>query len=242
MLKIEGLRAGYNRMNALHGVSVSIEKGSIVSAVGANGAGKSTLINAISRLVDVRSGTMTFDGVDITKLSAPEVVDLGIIQVPEGRQLFASLTVLENLKLGFTRLRGCKDAAAIYRRRLDYVLELFPRLAERASQISITLSGGEQQMVAMGRALMAEPKLLLLDEPSLGLAPMVVDRIFEVLELLRQGGMTMLLVEQHADRALELANYGYILAVGQVTAEGSGNSLRDHPAIKQSYLGSVETA
>jgi branched-chain amino acid transport system ATP-binding protein len=236
MLKIDGLRAGYKGTEALHGISLEIREGTIVSAVGANGAGKSTLINAISRLVDINAGSMTFNGRDIIRLSAPEVVELGIVQVPEGRQVFAALTVAENLRLGFHRLRHRGDEA-LFRDRLDYVYELFPKLKERAGQRAITLSGGEQSMVALGRALMADPKLLLLDEPSLGLAPLVVERMFEVLQVLRRSGLTILLVEQHADEALALSDYGYVLSVGNIAAQGTGESLRDHEAIQQAYLG-----
>ncbi|WP_434106454.1 ABC transporter ATP-binding protein [Paraburkholderia caffeinilytica] len=236
MLKIDGLRAGYKGTEALHGLSLEIKQGSIVSAVGANGAGKSTLINAISRLVDVNAGSITFDGEDIVKLSAPQVVELGIVQVPEGRQLFTALTVTENLRLGFHRLRHRREAS-LYRDRLEYVYDLFPKLKERADQRTISLSGGEQQMVAMGRALMADPRLLLLDEPSLGLAPLVVERLFGVLQVLRKTGLTILLVEQHADEALALSDYGYVLSVGHIAAQGTGESLRGHEAIHQSYLG-----
>jgi branched-chain amino acid transport system ATP-binding protein len=236
MLSIKNLRAGYKGTEALHGVSLDIAAGSIVAAVGANGAGKSTLINAISRLVDVTSGSIVFDGADITRLSAPDVVELGIVQVPEGRQVFAALTVHENLRLGFHRLLRRRDPA-LFRQRLDYVYDLFPKLKERANQRAITLSGGEQSMVAIGRALMADPKLLLLDEPSLGLAPLVVERMFDVLHVLRRAGLTILLVEQHADEALELSDYGYVLSVGNVAAHGAGETLRQHEAIAQAYLG-----
>lgn len=236
MLKIEGLRAGYKGTEALHGISLEIREGTIVSAVGANGAGKSTLINAISRLVHINAGSITFDGKNIVKLSAPEVVELGIVQVPEGRQVFAALTVTENLRLGFHRLSHRGDKS-LFRDRLDYVYELFPKLKERADQRAITLSGGEQSMVALGRALMADPKLLLLDEPSLGLAPLVVERMFEVLQVLRRTGLTILLVEQHADEALALSDHGYVLSVGNIAAEGTGESLRNHEAIQQAYLG-----
>ena len=171
------------------------------------------------------------------KLGPADAVARGIVQSPEGRQLFAPLTVRENLQLGFHRLAGSRDRAALFRQRLDYVHSLFPILAERALQRSGSMSGGEQQMLAIGRALMADPKLLLLDEPSLGLAPMVVDRIFEILATLRKDGLTIFLVEQHADEALQLADYGYVLSVGRVRAEGSGETLRDDPAVRHSYLG-----
>jgi len=237
MLRIENLRAGYRGSDALHSVSIRVERGSIVSVVGANGAGKSTLINAISRLVTANAGAIVFEGENIVKLGPADAVARGIVQSPEGRQLFAPLTVRENLQLGFHRLAALRESAAVFRRRLDYVHSLFPILAERAAQRSGSMSGGEQQMLAIGRALMADPKLLLLDEPSLGLAPMIVDRIFEILGALRKDGLTILLVEQHADEALRLADYGYVLAVGRVRAEGAGEGLRDDPAVRQSYLG-----
>ena len=237
MLRIESLRAGYKGSEALHSVSVTVKTGTIVAVVGANGAGKSTLVNTISRLVVASGGSIRLLDRDIVPLKPADVVDLGIVQVPEGRQLFAPLTVRENLDLGFHRLMRRPDRASLHRARLDYVFSLFPRLAEREKQRAGTMSGGEQQMVAIGRALMADPKLLLLDEPSLGLAPMVVDRIFEILDTLRRDGLTMLLVEQHADEALQLADYGYIMSVGHVRAEGPGPKLRDDPALRHSYLG-----
>jgi len=237
MLHIEDLTAGYNGSEALHRVSVKIEQGTIVSVVGANGAGKSTLVNAISRLVTTPSGKMSFEGQDLMGLKPASVVELGIVQVPEGRKLFAPLTVIENLRLGFHRLAGQPGSDARFRERLDYVLTLFPRLKERAEQRSGTMSGGEQQMLAIGRALMADPKLLMLDEPSLGLAPMVVDQIFDILKMLRQDGLTILLVEQHAEEALQLADYGYIMSVGKVRAEGPGPELSQDPALHHSYLG-----
>lgn len=239
MLQLEKIVAGYDKSIALDGVTIAIPQGKIVSVVGANGAGKSTIVNTISRLVTTYSGSITFDGQDITRRSAAAVVEMGIVQVPEGRQLFSPLTVEENLRLGFHRLSRRKDAAQKFEERLDYVLTMFPRLKERIDQRAGTMSGGEQQMVAVARALMAEPKLLMLDEPSLGLAPIVVDQIFDILSTLRKDGLTILLVEQHADEALQLADYGYVMAVGRVRAEGPGNALRDNPALRQSYLGKV---
>jgi branched-chain amino acid transport system ATP-binding protein len=236
MLKIEGLRAGYGAVEVLHNVSITVPEKKIVTVVGANGAGKSTLINSISRLIDVNTGTMSFRGKDITRMSAPDVVELGIIQVPEGRQLFGPLTVEENLQLGYYRLRRRRHRES-FDQRLNFVQELFPRLRERAGQKAATLSGGEQQMVAMGRALMADPELLLLDEPSLGLAPLIIERIFEVLQALQTQGLTMVLVEQRAEAALTLANYAYVLSVGEVVAEGEAQVLRDDARIKQAYLG-----
>jgi branched-chain amino acid transport system ATP-binding protein len=238
VLSIDKLTAGYDGVIALHGVDMRIPEKSIVTVVGSNGAGKSTLINAISHMVDIYTGQIRFEDVEISGLTPPEIVDRGIIQVPEGRQLFGPLTVEENLRLGFFRLHGRSEGAS-FRERLDYVYGLFPRLKERLTQRAATLSGGEQQMVAVGRALMADPKLLLLDEPSLGLAPMMVERIFEVLQTLRKQGITMLLVEQRADAALDLADYAYVLAVGQVAAEGPANELKKDLRVAQSYLGAV---
>ncbi len=237
MLTIDNLRAGYGDSDILRGVSIEVGRGQLVAVLGANGAGKSTLVNTISRMVKMHGGTIRFDGVDLAKMSAPAVVDLGLIQVPEGRQLFGPLTVAENLSLGFQRLRRTKDSAALYRRLLDHVHHLFPRLQERSKQHAMTLSGGEQSMLAVGRALMADPKLLLLDEPSIGLAPLVVEQLFGVMKTLRESGLTMLVVEQHADDALKIADRGYVMATGLVTASGTGAELRHHPALQQSYLG-----
>lgn len=237
MLRIENLHAGYNGSEALHAVSIEVKRGTIVSVVGANGAGKSTLINAISRLVQVNSGTILFEGTDLVSLKPAQVVEHGVVQVPEGRQLFAPLTVEENLKLGFHRLAKRPDSATVFRQRLDYVMSLFPIMKERSGQRAGTMSGGEQQMVAIARALMSDPKLLMLDEPSLGLAPMIVDQIFDILAMLRRDGLTILLVEQHADEALQLADYGYVMGVGKVRAEGPGQDLRKDPALSHSYLG-----
>jgi branched-chain amino acid transport system ATP-binding protein len=238
-VSVRSISKSYGGAQALRGASLSLFPGQVHGLVGANGAGKSTLINTISRLVNITSGTISFEGQPLAKLSAPQAVDLGIVQVPEGRQVFAALTVAENLKLGFHRLRRRRDPA-IFHERLDYVYDLFPKLKERAGQRAITLSGGEQSMVAIGRALMADPRLLLLDEPSLGLAPLVVERMFEVLRKLRQSGLTILLVEQHANEALALSDYGYVLPVGNMVAHGTGQSLRHHATIREAYLGSAE--
>ena len=239
MLKVEGLRGGYNGSDAIRGVSLAIESGQVATVLGPNGAGKSTLVNAISGLIQINSGSIFFEGTDITRLSAPEIVELGVIQVPEGRQLFGPLSVAENLSLGFQRSRGRKGSGAVFRQRLEYVYHLFPRLEERASQRAITLSGGEQSMVAVGRALMADPKLLLLDEPSIGLAPMVVELLFDVLKTLRESGLTMLVVEQHAEESLRLADYGYVMSTGSITAEGPAEELAKSGALHQCYLGEV---
>ena len=235
MLSIDGLRSGYGKSEALHGVSMDIEAGTVVTIIGANGAGKSTLVNTVSGLVPAMSGRMSFEGRDITDLAAADIVDLGIVQVPEGRKLFGPLTVEENLELGAYRSRSVK-ASEIARRRA-FVFELFPRLAERAGQRAATLSGGEQQMVAMGRALMAQPKLLLLDEPSLGLAPIIVDRVFDTLAKLKGDGMTMLLVEQRADMALAIADFAYVMATGRIVANGPTGAMRADTRVQQAYLG-----
>jgi branched-chain amino acid transport system ATP-binding protein len=240
MLRIENLVSGYGKVEALHGVSMSIDAGKVVTIIGANGAGKSTLVNSISKLLPVVSGRIVFNGQDITALSVPDVVDLGIIQVPEGRKLFGPLTVEENLRLGAHRARKRKLSNIEQRRK--FVLDLFPRLAERATQRAGTLSGGEQQMVAMGRALMADPQLLLLDEPTLGLAPLVTDIMFEALERLRREGLTLLLVEQRADAALALADYAYVMATGEVVAEGPAEQLRADERVRAAYLGEGEMA
>ncbi len=237
MLEVVDLRAGYKGSDAIRSVSLSVQRGQVITVLGPNGAGKSTLINSICGLTEVHAGSIHFDGVDITRLSAPEIVELGIVQVPEGRQLFGSLTVDENLRLGFHRLRRSANRTALFKQRLDYVHELFPKLRERADQRAITLSGGEQSMVAMGRALMADPKVLLLDEPSIGLAPLIVELLFNVLAKLRDSGLTMLLVEQHAEESLRLAQYGYVMSTGSITAHGAAAQLLDSPSLHQSYLG-----
>ncbi|MEH2474445.1 branched-chain amino acid transport system ATP-binding protein [Nitrobacteraceae bacterium AZCC 2161] len=235
MLRIESLVSGYGKVEALHGVSMSIDAGRVVAIIGANGAGKSTLVNTISKLLPVMSGRIVFKGQDVTALSVPDVVELGIIQVPEGRKLFGPLTVEENLTLGAHRVRKLKPSAIEQRKK--FVLELFPRLAERSTQRAATLSGGEQQMVAMGRALMADPQLLLLDEPTLGLAPLIIDSMFGALERLRNEGLTLLLVEQRADAALALADYAYVMATGGVVAEGPAEKLRADDRVRSAYLG-----
>ena len=239
MLRIENVRSGYGKSEALHGVTLSVDEGKVVTIIGANGAGKSTLVNTISRLIPLMSGRIDFEGQDVTSLSAAQIVDLGIIQVPEGRKLFGPLTVDENLRLGAHRLGGTKAAESVASRK-KLVLEMFPRLAERSAQRAATLSGGEQQMVAIGRALMAQPRLLLLDEPSLGLAPIIVDRIFEALERLRREGLTMLLIEQRAEAALTLADYAYVMATGTIATEGPAADLRADPRLRKAYLGESE--
>ncbi len=238
MLRIESVRSGYGKSEVLRGVSMSIDAGQVVTIIGANGAGKSTLVNTLSKLIPTMSGRIEFEGRDITGLPASAIVELGIIQVPEGRKLFGPLTVEENLTLGAYRARHLSTTELESRRK--FVLELFPRLAERARQRAATLSGGEQQMVAMGRALMAKPRLLLLDEPTLGLAPLVIASMFETLERLKREGLTMLLVEQRADAALALADHAYVMATGEVVAEGPASELRSDERVRKAYLGEAD--
>ncbi|MEJ0015882.1 MAG: ABC transporter ATP-binding protein [Acetobacteraceae bacterium] len=237
MLDIRALRSGYGMIEVLHGVSLSIERGQVAAVIGANGAGKSTLINTVSRLLPIRGGEIKFRDKSLAAQSAADVVKSGIVQVPEGRRLFGPLTVRENLVLGFQRLR--RQEPKRFDERLAFVYELFPRVYERRDQRAVTLSGGEQQMVAIGRALMAAPELLLLDEPSLGLAPLIIDRIFDVLGRLKEQGLTMLLVEQRAEAALELADQVYVLSVGRVVMNGPPEVLRQDRSLEQAYLGGV---
>jgi branched-chain amino acid transport system ATP-binding protein len=234
MLKIENLQVSYGAINALHGISLSVKPGSIVTLIGANGAGKTTTLKAISGLLKPRSGEILYDGKNIAGLPPHQIVKLGLSHVPEGRMIFANLTVLENLQLG-AYLQTDKQ---VVRRELEHVFSLFPRLSEREKQIAGTLSGGEQQMLAIGRALMSRPKLLLLDEPSLGLAPLLVKTIFEkIVEINRQQGLTILLVEQNANLALEISSFGYVLETGKITLQGDSPSLRQNPQVKSAYLG-----
>lgn len=234
MLEIKNLSVGYGAIVALHGISLSVRPGSIVTLIGANGAGKTTTLKAISGLVRARRGEIVYDGENISGLPPHQIVKLGISHVPEGRMIFANLTVMENLQMG-AYLR--KDRPAI-RRELDYVFTTFPRLREREKQIAGTLSGGEQQMLAISRALMSRPKFLMLDEPSLGLAPLLVKTIFEkIVEINRQQGITILLVEQNANLALEMSHFGYVLETGRITLQGDSAALRQNPQVKSAYLG-----
>jgi len=236
LLRVTGLHAAYGPVRILHDISFSLAEGESISILGANGAGKTTLLRAISGLMVRREGSITFAGAEISTKRADEIVRLGISQVPEGRRLFFPLTVQENLESGALPLRAggrgdeVKDAMAM-------VLELFPRLAERREQISGTLSGGEQQMLAIGRALMSRPRLLLLDEPSVGLAPKVIEALFGVLHTLKGTGLTIVLAEQHVPLALELADRAIILGLGRVALSGAPAELRDSEEIKRIYLG-----
>lgn len=234
MLELRNLVVSYGSIEALQGISLKVESGQIVTLVGANGAGKSTTLRAISGLVPVGSGEIVFNGKDITQLAAHKIVAQGLVQSPEGRMIFGNLSVLENLRMGaFLR----RDKAGIAKD-LAYVFEMFPRLKERVAQSAGTLSGGEQQMLAIGRALMSKPKCLMLDEPSLGIAPLLVQTIFEkIVEINKTLGLTILLVEQNANLALEVSHYGYVLEAGRITLHDSSAALRQNKEIQAAYLG-----
>jgi branched-chain amino acid transport system ATP-binding protein len=234
MLEIKNLTVGYGAISALQGISLSVPSGRIVTLIGSNGAGKTTTLKAVSGLLKPKSGEILYDGKNIAGLPPHQIVKLGLSQVPEGRMIFANLTVLENLQMGAYLVRDKK----VVRRSLEFVYATFPRLQEREPQVAGTLSGGEQQMLAIGRALMARPKFLMLDEPSLGLAPLLVKTIFEkIVEINRQQGITILLVEQNANLALEVSNSGYVLETGKITLQGDSASLRQNPQVKSAYLG-----
>jgi branched-chain amino acid transport system ATP-binding protein len=233
LLELRDVTVAYGRIEALHSVSLGIERGEVVALIGANGAGKTTTMKAISGLLPLQSGSIWFEGQDISKLRADLRVVRGLCQAPEGRGIFPGMSVTENLDMGaYTR----KDKAAIAddQRR---VFGLFPRLEERRKQVAGTLSGGEQQMLAIGRALMARPKVLLLDEPSMGLAPMLIQQIFNIITEIAQQGTTILVVEQNAQQALSRATRAYVMETGRIVKEGSGRDLLNDPAVKEAYLG-----
>jgi branched-chain amino acid transport system ATP-binding protein len=233
LLEISNLTLLYGRIEALHGIALTVNEGEIVALIGANGAGKTTTMRAVSGLRPIAAGTISFAGQDITRMRADKRVILGIGQAPEGRGVFPGMSVLENLEMGaYTR----RDKAGIAAD-LERVFGLFPRLQERRKQAGGTLSGGEQQMLAVGRALMTRPKLLLLDEPSMGLAPMLIQQIFEIITEINEQGTTVLLVEQNAQQALSRAHRGYVLETGKIVKEGSGQDLLHDPAVKEAYLG-----
>jgi branched-chain amino acid transport system ATP-binding protein len=233
MLKVNNLSVHYGGMQALGGVSLQVSEGEIVSIVGSNGAGKSTLINAISGLRNVTSGTIEFRGKDITAVPAHERVALGIAQVPEGRRLFPLMTVKENLLLGSTIPEARKHRAET----LEEIYQLLPRLKERENQIAKTLSGGEQQMVAIGRAMMSRPQLLMFDEPSLGLSPLLVKQLFEIIQQISQRGITIMLVEQNVRQTLKIVDRSYVLENGVITLEGKGTELLNNEYVKTAFLG-----
>jgi len=232
MLVVDGVFSGYGKSQVLHGVSLSVNEGEIVALIGANGAGKTTLLKTISGLVQAQSGTIRFQNTEIQNLSAHRIVESGVSQVAEGRAMLKRMTVLENLRIG-AHVRKDKEVG----QDIDQIFSKFPVLGERHDQLAGLLSGGEQQMLAIGRALMARPRILLLDEPSLGLAPMVVTEIFRTLRALRDDETTIFLVEQNARRALQVADRGYVLERGQITLEGTGQRLLDDETIQQTYLG-----
>jgi branched-chain amino acid transport system ATP-binding protein len=234
MLKIENLVVNYGAINAIKGISITVPDKSIVTLIGANGAGKSTTLRTISSVVKSASGKITYENTDITNFLPYKVVKLGICQVPEGRLIFSNLTVKENLDMG-AYLRNDKQN---FKNDLDFIFTIFPRLKERMKQPGGTLSGGEQQMLAISRALMSKPKLLLMDEPSLGIAPILVKTIFEkIVEINKTLGVTILLVEQNAHFALSIANYGYVLETGNIILEGPANELASNPQVRKAYLG-----
>ena len=233
MLKIENLQVAYGGIQALRGISLEVPDGKIVTLIGANGAGKSTTLRTISGLVKAKGGSIKYDDTELIGKSIPSIIETGIIHVPEGRRVFPDMTVLENLKIG-AYLRSDKDEIE---KDIKWVYELFPRLEERNWQLAGTLSGGEQQMLAVGRGLMARPKVLMMDEPSLGLAPIVVQGIFDIIREINRQGVTILLIEQNANMALKIADLAYVMETGRITMTGTGRELLENEAVKEAYLG-----
>lgn len=233
MLEVDNVHAYYGNIHALKGISLTVEEGEIVTLIGANGAGKSTTLIAISGLLTPREGTITLEGTDLREMKAHEVVEHGVAHIPEGRRIFSRLSVQENLDMG-AYTRADRDGIA---QDLERVFNLFPRLRERRNQVAGTLSGGEQQMLAIGRGLMTNPRLMLLDEPSMGLAPILVEQIFDTIRELNQQGATILLVEQNARMALSIANRGYVLQTGGIVLEGTAEQLRADESVRKVYLG-----
>ncbi|MBO0442092.1 ABC transporter ATP-binding protein [Vagococcus fluvialis] len=233
MLKVENISVHYGMIQAVKGISFEVKEGEIVSLIGANGAGKTTILRTISGLVRPSKGTILFEGKNIEKETSPKIVASGLVQVPEGRHVFTGMTVMENLELGAFLYKDKKESQEI----LTTVFDRFPILKERKNQDAATLSGGEQQMLAMGRALMSRPKLLLLDEPSMGLAPIFIKEIFSIIEEIKNQGTTVLLIEQNAKMALGIADRGYVLETGKIVLEGSGPELLNSPDIQKAYLG-----
>ncbi|MBQ7329555.1 MAG: ABC transporter ATP-binding protein [Oscillospiraceae bacterium] len=233
LLEVNNLEVYYGVIRALKGISFQVNEGEIVSLIGANGAGKTTMMQSVVGIIPKRSGTVIFDGQDITKTPCHKIVKLGMTQVPEGRRIFQELSVYDNLLMGAYSVKDQQQ----FKEDLEAAFARFPRLAERRKQIAGTLSGGEQQMLAMSRALMTRPKLLMLDEPSMGLAPILVDQIFEIIKELNEAGTTILLVEQNASKALEISDRAYVLETGCVTLNGTGKELANSPDVQKAYLG-----
>ena len=233
LLEVKNLEVYYGVICALKGISFEVNEGEIVSLIGANGAGKTTMMQSVVGLIPKKSGTVIFDGKDITKTPCHKIVELGMTQVPEGRRIFQELSVYENLMMGAYTIRDQQK----FKEDLESIYERFPRLAERRNQIAGTLSGGEQQMLAMSRALMIHPKLLMLDEPSMGLAPILVDQVFSIIKELHETGTTILLVEQNASKALEIADRAYVLETGSITLSGTGAELAQSDEVRKAYLG-----
>ena len=233
LLEVNNLEVYYGVICALKGISFHVNEGEIVSLIGANGAGKTTMMQSTVGIIPKKGGSVIFDGQDITKTPCHKIVQLGMTQVPEGRRIFQELTVYENLMMGAYTVKDQQQ----FKTDLDRIFELFPRLAERRKQIAGTLSGGEQQMLAMSRALMINPKLLMLDEPSMGLAPILVDQIFSIIKDLHKAGTTILLVEQNASKALEISDRAYVLETGKITLSGTGKELMQSPEVQKAYLG-----
>lgn len=237
MLKIDSLHAGYGGTDILHGISIEVPKGKVISLIGSNGAGKSTTMRAISGMIKPKAGTVSLNNIDITGLDAHQIARRGLAHSPEGRRVFPTLSVTDNLLLGaFARLTGSRTKGDV-KQDLEQALDLFPRLQERRTQLAGTLSGGEQQMLAMARAVMLQPDVILLDEPSMGLAPILVAEVFKIILRLKEQGVTMLLVEQFAAAALNVSDYGYVMESGRIAVHGPAEQLRDDPAVKAAYLG-----
>ena len=233
MLKVENLEVAYGMIKAIKGVSFEVNEGEVIALIGANGAGKTTILHTVTGLLSPQAGSIVFEGVELTKIPAHKIVGMGMAHIPEGRRVFQELTVLENLKLGAFILNDKKRIES----NLEYVYTHFPRLKERRGQVAGTLSGGEQQMLAMGRALMSNPKIILMDEPSMGLSPILVSEIFNIIKEVSADGTTVLLVEQNAKKALSIANRAYVLETGKIVLEGDAKELMNNEQVKKAYLG-----
>lgn len=233
MLKIENLEVSYGAVQALRGISMEVANGEIVSLIGANGAGKTTTLHAVTGLVPIKAGSVEYDGHDLRKIDPSKIVSMGLAHVPEGRQVFTRMTVAENLAMGAYHRKDKKGIEAD----LEHVYERFPRLKERAKQLAGTLSGGEQQMVAMGRAIMSAPKLVVMDEPSMGLSPVLVKEVFDIIRTMHESGITILLVEQNAKMALAISNRAYVLENGRITMSGDASTLLHDDKVRKAYLG-----